>query len=76
VADADSACTEENPDRGPNEVQWQIPFDAAAGVGRAESATEKESATPKINPSATWGDLKTRQSHFECNEENFSPTAG
>lgn len=45
----------------------KIPFDVAGSVGWAESATQKESATPKINPSATRGRLKTRRGHFECN---------
>jgi hypothetical protein len=26
----------------PDEVQWQIPFDAGKNIGWAESATEKE----------------------------------
>jgi hypothetical protein len=76
VADQDSTFTEKHPGGSPNERQRQIPFHAGASDGWAESATKKESATSKVNPSPTWGDLKTRQSHFECNEENFSPTAG
>lgn len=31
-----SAFTEKHPGSGPNEVQWQIPFDAREGVGWAE----------------------------------------
>jgi hypothetical protein len=34
---------------------------AGASDGWAESATKKESATSKVNPSPTWGDLKSRR---------------
>ena len=60
MADQDSPHTEENSDTGPNESQWQIPFDAAANDGWAEHATEKESGTAEVNPPATWGGLETR----------------
>lgn len=33
VADQNSASTENNPGSGPNEVQWQIPFDARESIG-------------------------------------------
>jgi hypothetical protein len=35
----------------------QIPFDAGKSIGWAESATKKESATSKVNPSPSWDDL-------------------
>ena len=38
----------------------------AASDGWAESATKKESATSKVNPSPTWGELSVTQG-VECN---------
>lgn len=73
MANQDSPDIEEDSDKGPSESQRQIPFDAPARVGWEEHATEKESATPKISPSATRGGLNTCRSHFECNRD-FSST--
>jgi hypothetical protein len=67
VADADSAYTAKNPGSNLKEVERQIPFDAAASVGTAQSAAEKESATSEVNPPPTWGDLVRRRGDFECN---------
>ena len=63
MADENSAFTEKNPGSGPNEVQWQIPFDARKSIGWAQSATEEESGTAKVSPPQTWGGL----GDFECN---------
>jgi hypothetical protein len=60
MADPDSPHTEEDSDGGPNESQWQIPFDAAASVGWAESTTEKESRTAEVSSPPTWGGLMLR----------------
>ena len=57
MADKNSACIEENPRSSPNEIQRQIAFDAGENIGRAQSATEKESATSKVNPSPSGDDL-------------------
>ena len=45
------------PIAGPNEVQWQVPFDAGKSIGWAQSTKEKESGTAEVNPPPTWGDL-------------------
>ena len=57
MEDQDSPGTEEDSDYGPNEGQREIPFNASKSVGWAESATEKESGTSKINPAPPWGGL-------------------
>ena len=56
MADQGSAFTEKNPSGRP-ESQWQIPFHAGESDSWAESATEKESGTSKVNPQQTWGGL-------------------
>jgi hypothetical protein len=61
VADQDSTGTEENPGSSPDEIPRQIPFDARKNIGWAQSATEKESATSKVNPSPSWDDLVRRR---------------
>jgi hypothetical protein len=43
VADENSADLAEDPDSNLKEIQWEIPFDAAANDYWAESATKKES---------------------------------
>jgi hypothetical protein len=54
VADQNSACTAKLPDRNPKEVQREIPFDALASDGRAESASAKEPRIAEIDAPETW----------------------
>jgi hypothetical protein len=60
VADQNFAFTEKDPGRHPNEVQWQIPFDAGKNIGWTQSATPEESGTAEDNPPAT-GDSRLNQ---------------
>jgi hypothetical protein len=59
--DQNSACTEENPDSSSDEVQRQIPFNAATNDGWAESATPEESRTAEVSSPPPRGDLARRR---------------
>jgi hypothetical protein len=60
MADGNSPYAAKNPGGNSNEVQRQIPFDAAANNSWAEPPTEKKSGTSKIDPQPAWGDLEVR----------------
>jgi hypothetical protein len=66
MADQNSASTEENPDRSSEEIQRQIPFDAATNDGWAESATAKESGASEVNPPPTWDELVSHGRASSC----------
>jgi hypothetical protein len=66
MADQDPTHIEEHSDIRLNEGQRKIPFDAASNRYWAESATEKESRTSKINPLPTWGGLVSGGYAFFC----------
>jgi hypothetical protein len=59
MADQDFPASEEHSDSSPDDSQWQIPFDAAAGVGRAESAAPEESGTAEVNAPAASDGLRS-----------------
>lgn len=58
MADSDSPLTKEDPNSGPSESQWPIPFDAHQDIGWDKPTTAEESATTKISTLQTWGDLE------------------